>query len=375
MLKFILPAIIFLSLAIIIFILAKRLPDFRKANGSKKKGERTESEMTEEIHKEKIRGFFGIFFMKMGKFFVFIAEEIVKRLKKLLHLIHFWLIKLKRKEVRKNKIQEEMDAKEELVKAEEKNLENVINVNLRQPEEIDLKDEQREREEQEKIKTSIEQERAEIRTENLSDYQIKEQGELGREEKIAEEKKEEIDGKVEGFFGEGESLDIEKSSRVEIPEDGTEEVGEEKKIGFLSRFASKFKKGKKEDLVEDGSVNEKTDQEGFSDGIVKVEQYEKPEVKENLLMKEVVTVSKKDNDLDEELGVDRKILERKILQKITQNPRAAENYRQLGELYIKMENYSEAQECYQQILKIQVRDIDANKKLEKIKLLKRLGTE
>lgn len=375
MLKFILPAIIFLSLAIIIFILAKRLPDFRKANGSKKKGERTESEMTEEIHKEKIRGFFGIFFMKMGKFFVFIAEEIVKRLKKLLHLIHFWLIKLKRKEVRKNKIQEEMDAKEELVKAEEKNLENVINVNLRQPEEIDLKDEQREREEQEKIKTSIEQERAEIRTENLSDYQIKEQGELGREEKIAEEKKEEIDGKVEGFFGEGESLDIEKSSRVEIPEDGTEEVEEEKKIGFLSRFASKFKKGKKEDLVEDGSVNEKTDQEGFSDGIVKVEQYEKPEVKENLLMKEVVTVSKKDNDLDEELGVDRKILERKILQKITQNPRAAENYRQLGELYIKMENYSEAQECYQQILKIQVRDIDANKKLEKIKLLKRLGTE
>lgn len=375
MLKFILPAIIFLSLAIIIFILAKRLPDFRKASGSKKKGERTESEMTEEIHKEKIRGFFGIFFMKMGKFFVFIAEEIVKRLKKLLHLIHFWLIKLKRKEVRKNKIQEEMDAKEELVKAEEKNLENVINVNLRQPEEIDLKDEQREREEQEKIKTSIEQERAEIRTENLSDYQIKEQGELGREEKIAEEKKEEIDGKVEGFFGEGESLDIEKSSRVEIPEDGTEEVEEEKKIGFLSRFASKFKKGKKEDLVEDGSVNEKTDQEGFSDGIVKVEQYEKPEVKENLLMKEVVTVSKKDNDLDEELGVDRKILERKILQKITQNPRAAENYRQLGELYIKMENYSEAQECYQQILKIQVRDIDANKKLEKIKLLKRLGTE
>jgi tetratricopeptide (TPR) repeat protein len=374
-LKFILPAIIFLSLAIIIFILAKRLPDFRKANGNKKKGERTESEITEEIHKEKIRGFFGIFFMKIGKFFVFIAEEIVKRLKKLLHLIHFWLIKLKRKEVRKNKIQEEMDAKEELVKAEEKNLENVINVNLRQPEEIDLKDEQREREEQEKIKTSIEQKRVETRIENLSDYQIKEQGELGREERIAEEKKEEIDGKVKGFFGEGESLDIEKSSRVEIPEDGTEEVEEEKKTGFLSRFVSKFKKGKKEDLMEDGSVNEKTDQEGFSDGIVKVEQYEKTEVKEDLLMKEVVTVSKKDNDLDEELGVDRKILERKILQKITQNPRAAENYRQLGELYIKMENYSEAQECYQQILKIQVRDIDANKKLEKIKLLKRLGRE
>lgn len=364
MLKFVLPAIIFLSLGIIIFILAKRLPDFKKVNGIKKNGGKTSSEITEERHKNKIKGFFGIFFAKIGKFFVFIAEELVKRLKKLLHLIHFWLIKLKRKKTSENKIQEELDAKEELVEVEEKNLENVINVNLRQPEEIDLKDEQKEKADQQEIKLAMEEDSKDVVLDNHQEQEMKKEN----------KKREEIDGKVEGFFREDDSLIKEEVilEKEEIEGDLVEEETKKEKKGFFGKIANKFKRKKREDFEEE-IENEK--QGDFSDGIVKVEQYEKPEVKEDLLMKEVVAVRKKDSDLDEELGVDRKILERKILQKITQNPRAAENYRQLGELYIKMKNYSEAQECYKQILKIQVRDIDANKKLEKIKLLKRLRTE
>lgn len=350
MLKFVLPAIIFISLGIIIFILAKRLPDFKKANGNKKNGEKTNSEITEERHKEKIKGFFSVFFTKIGKFFVFIAEEIVKRLKKLLHLIHFWLIKLKRKETSKNKIQEELDAKEELVEIEEKNLENVINVNLRQPEEIGLEDNQKKQQKTNPVPiVESESKGVELVKESPKDYQ--------GEDNLSP-KEEEINNKVEGFFEEDK---LQEDKKI------MEKQGEKK--GFFSRLANKFKNNKEENIEDD------LNQEDFSDGIVRVEQYEKPKIKEDLLMKEVVTVKKKDSDLDEELGVDRKILERKILQKITQSPRDAENYRHLGELYIKMKNYSEAQECYQQILKIQVRDIDANKKLEKIKLLKRLGTE
>ena len=78
-------------------------------------------------------------------------------------------------------------------------------------------------------------------------------------------------------------------------------------------------------------------------------------------------------DIDDELGVDRQILEKKIIQKITKNPKDAENYRQLGELYIKMKNYLDAEESYKQILRLYPRDIDAKRKLEKIKLLKRIN--
>ena len=88
-------------------------------------------------------------------------------------------------------------------------------------------------------------------------------------------------------------------------------------------------------------------------------------------MKEVVSVAN-DRDLDEELGVDRGILEKKLINKIVQNPKQVENYRQLGELYIKMKNYSEAVECYQQIIRFKTRDADAKRKLEKIRFLKRL---
>jgi tetratricopeptide (TPR) repeat protein len=48
-----------------------------------------------------------------------------------------------------------------------------------------------------------------------------------------------------------------------------------------------------------------------------------------------------------------------------------ENYRQLGELYLKMESYDDSKECYRQILKIKARDVDAQRKIERINLLKR----
>jgi cytochrome c-type biogenesis protein CcmH/NrfG len=92
------------------------------------------------------------------------------------------------------------------------------------------------------------------------------------------------------------------------------------------------------------------------------------------LIKEVVAVEKKKNtssENDDDLGVDRKILEKKLINKIAQNPKDIENYRQLGELYLKMENYSDSLDCYKQVLKFKTRDVDAKRKIERINLLKR----
>ena len=133
------------------------------------------------------------------------------------------------------------------------------------------------------------------------------------------------------------------------------------------------RKRKKINRVFQDELSEDTDQ--FSDGIVKIHDKKADQpAKSKKVINEVVEIDKsqkEDMKMDDEIGVDRNILENKLISKIAKNPRDMELYRQLGELYIKMENYGDAEGCYKQIIKMAVRDVDAKRKIERIKLLKR----
>ena len=142
--------------------------------------------------------------------------------------------------------------------------------------------------------------------------------------------------------------------------------------GFFSKI-NPFKK--KEVIQEKGFFSEESFND-FSDGVTKIDPKTAKQNQFDSSMKSIVRPKKvsRENIIedDDELGVDRKILEKKILQKIATNPKDIEGYRQLGELYIKMDNFDDAQSAYRFILKVSARDVDASRKLEKIKLLKRL---
>jgi hypothetical protein len=70
------------------------------------------------------------------------------------------------------------------------------------------------------------------------------------------------------------------------------------------------------------------------------------------------------------LGVDRKILEKKILQRINKDPVSINNYHELGALYIKMKKYDDAMEVFGYILGVKPDDTEARRRQDKIKLLK-----
>jgi len=76
-----------------------------------------------------------------------------------------------------------------------------------------------------------------------------------------------------------------------------------------------------------------------------------------------------DSTEDAVLGVDRKILEKKILQKIDKEPTSVSNYHELGELYIKMKKYDDAMEVFGYILDVSPNDLEAKRRQDKIKLL------
>jgi len=73
---------------------------------------------------------------------------------------------------------------------------------------------------------------------------------------------------------------------------------------------------------------------------------------------------------DDVLGVDRQILEKKILQKIDKDPVNINNYHELGALYIKMKKYDDAMEVFGYILNVVPDDLEAKRRQDKIKLLK-----
>lgn len=349
--------LIFSSLAVIVFILGKKIPRLRDV---RKKGNPVASR--EKIGK--IGTLLASVLFSAKKILVFAAEQVVKKAKKILHLVHFWLIKTKRGK-KENEELGELEAKQELIKEEEKNLEKVINE--------DLADGQSEvvawREENEIIFVDAN------KTENKSKPTVgltnrSDKDEIKTEKNPPAEKQTE---KIEKFF----------ARKNMVGDDVLEHLStlKEKK----SRFAfitNLFKRKKEGDEGSSGEIIGSDEENGFyqqngrfGDGIVKVEKTSGSLDGSSSLIKEVVSIKKKSNhtDEDEELGIDRSILEKKIINKISQNPKDIENYRQLGELYIKMKNYQDAQEAYKFILKVSPRDIDSKRKLEKIKLLKRIN--
>lgn len=405
--------LIFLSLAIAIGVMGRHLPEIKNYFQKKKK--------------TSFKKMFWVSFLiglgkKIVQFFLFWAEELVKRFKNLLHLAHFWLIKFRKKK-QENEELREIEAKMELLEEEEKNLEKVIHEDLGQEGEHSLAEKfkkktleiqedsysEEDRMNQENLIVFQKEERL-LKVDSKEDSVDEKRISFQEKNSVVLEKRTEVDEKINRFFSENESLQneekefFEKSSVVKnysVEELGKEEVlfqskedqlEEErnlvvKKKGFFSNLVNKFKLGsfkKRPEWEKDFPSTEDdlniSTEENFSDGIVRVGEISAENSlprdfyqEENNLIKEVIKVEKKKEEYsDEDLGVDREILERKIINKISLNPKDQENYRQLGDLYLKMENFRDAEECYQQVLKIKPRDMGATRKLERVRLLKRL---
>lgn len=369
----ILVGLIFLSLVVIISILGRnirKIKEFQVLNGT---------DAIKELPKSngKVRRIFRGLLNIIKNVLIAFAEWIVKHAKKLLHLVHFWLIKLKR-EKKGDEALDEIEAKEELINEEEKNLNEVIHEDLGRAEEEEALEDvftSRRLDEQDSI----------VQNDDQAELDIKE-----------EERKEEIGkkNKIKNFFLSRRKRDIahediEVEKEVAAVQEGEmffdqQPQEEEVQEGLVKKFLGKInvfsKKDKSQEMDETDQMEYENNsmqdsfKEEFSDGVVKIKK-SNARPNEELLMKEVVVAKHRHEqvDLDDELGVDRKILEKKILQKIAGDPKNVEHYRQLGELYIKMKNFSDAEGTYKFIIKVSPRDVDAKRKIEKIKLFKRLN--
>jgi len=415
----------FLSLAVIVFIFARNI---KKIN-----------EAPEEVFLKKeqkspniIKRFFGKIKSFLGGVTVSFLEWAIKKAKKILHLIHFWVIKLRIKKGDDDN-EKELAAKNQLLAEEEENLESVIKEDLGIEEEkmvanvgakkgkkrgifsrIARKAREEKRGQEEEAKDIQEQQKKEQQDEKILEVGFKEEESGIREEDIAKKAMEGIDkekeSKLRRFFDkeeeknnlrieEKEELEIDKESEILISE---EELGlkRAKPKGFwvktkkLWRVFSFGKKGKSDLEQEEFSREENQEEEDqhssakYNDDRAKMgdEDIQGANNKRRLsffkknkrptnLISEVIEARKVEEEIDpdDELGVDKRILEKKIILKITKDPKNVENYRQLGEFYIKIKNYEDATSSYKQILKMKPRDVDAKRKLEKIKLLKRLN--
>jgi len=283
MFNIIFPVIIFLSFAVIVFILGKHLPEFVEIKNSNETEEGKDA-----IKKNKFKKIFASFLKGLKNIFLWLADNIIQKTKDFLSLIQSWV-----SENRKQK-------KEKTAMIEEKE--------------------------------NISQDFFQTEKENSIDEDIE-----SVEAKKTREKK--------NFFS-----SLKESLKEKILE----------------------RKRKKINQVFQDETQEGNDQ--YSDGIVKIHEKKNQAPRTKKMINEVVEIEKKEKDeikMDDEIGVDRNILENKLISKIAKNPRDIELYRQLGELYIKMENYNDAEGCYKQIIKMAVRDVDAKRKIERIKLLKR----
>lgn len=293
MFNIIFPIIIFVSLAVIVFIIGKHLPEFVDI----KKNSHSEEDKNESKAWKK-------FFILIKSGLLWLIEKVVAKFSQILNLIQSWISDLK-----KNKQVRDTSSDENFTENEKNNQNN----------------------------------------------------------------------SKESFF----DKNIKKEENIEnnlIAED--HEMEEKKEKGFFSSFKDNLKnkilekKRKKINQVFQEMEEDEFDSSQFSDGIVGV--HEKKNLTEeknnNKIINEVVEIKKDTRNkmsLDDEIGVDRNILEKKLIGKIAQNPKDKEIYRQLGELYLKMKNYTDSENCYKQILRISIRDVDAMRKIERIKLLKR----
>lgn len=293
MFNIVFPIIIFVSLAVIVFIIGKHLPEFVDI----KKNSHSEKKEGKEKYWKKI-------FILIKNCLLWLIEKIVAKFSQILNLVQSWI-----SDIKKNKQTESTVLNEDFVEKKKNNQNNP--------------------------------------KESFFDKNNKKEENL--EQELITEKHDVIEKKEKGFFS-----------------------------NFKDNLKNKIleKKRKKINQVFQEIEEDDFDSSQFSDGIVGVhEKKNLPEEKNNnKIINEVVEIKKDTRNrmsLDDEIGVDRNILEKKLIGKIAQNPKDKEIYRQLGELYLKMQNYADSENCYKQILRISIRDVDAMRKIERIKLLKR----
>ncbi|MBT3355917.1 hypothetical protein HN784_00670 [bacterium] len=320
-LNIILIALIFVSLIVIIGIFGRNLKKFKQAGKS--------AELRREIRKrdKKERKFsFSFLFSKLSEFFVWFAEAIVSNAKKALQNAHSGLMEIKAKKKSKNEpIVDELPSTATI-----KSKKNIFKNRPVASKEVFSK--------------STDKKKAKDTTTKKS--------KLDNLHKLTEQK-------------------VVKKDAV-----GNGEKNKKKEVSAEKGFFSKINPFKKKEVIQEKGFFSEESFNDFSDGVTKIDPKTAKQNQFDSSMKSIVRPKKvsRENIIedDDELGVDRKILEKKILQKIATNPKDIEGYRQLGELYIKMDNFDDAQSAYRFILKVSARDVDASRKLEKIKLLKRL---
>lgn len=335
MLDIIFPIVIFTSLAVIIFIVGKHLPDFRHL--------KKEQHFSKNKNDNPVKKFFKKVVSFLKDFFIVSAEWLVKQSKDALGLIHSQLLRLKGKK----------DKKTIITKKESQS-------HGYSPEEDTLKEYKQESEKEE-----------------MESFGVKEI----EKNKLYSKDLEKKETSVDSFFDKrpsNPSIIGNKEEEVRYsPAKTSIWIKIKNKINQMKDSIKEYFLKRRRRRLEEvfSSEEESENMEKFSDGVV--EGLERGGNKESIngnLIKEVVAVEKKKNtssENDDDLGVDRKILEKKLINKIAQNPKDIENYRQLGELYLKMENYSDSLDCYKQVLKFKTRDVDAKRKIERINLLKR----
>gem|GEM_PF-2446808 len=446
MFKIVPQILAFLSLLVIIFIFARNLGKIDEIS--------EESLMSQKSSKPNfLKRFFSRIKNAITQAAVFLLEWVVKKSKKLLHLVHFWIIKVKIKKSEEREEdddeienEKEQEARDRLLAEEEENLESVIKEDLAIEEDEEkvgkrkavirsfLKNKLKSRRKRKISKEdSLENDLSQGPQKETPLILDGEKGEIVQKRHFSEEDIErkakegvgqEKEAKLKEFFGfskKEKSIISDEERKVEEKEEAqgfqeteneedeikAEEIrqelefleNEEKKDSAFNRIwksvFQKFSLKRKRKEIEEEEIED----DGVEEGNLKVEQaptvrkikeessvdqrvekkdkirfYQKNEKPKNLI-KEVVSFSgaEEEIDLDDQLGVDKKILEKKIILKIAKDPKNPENYRQLGEFYIKIKNYEDAVSSYQQILRMKPRDIDAKRKLEKIKLLKRLN--
>ncbi len=353
----ILIILIFTSLVVIIGIFGKNLKNFKQAE----KSLRLRDELGKKKKKER-KFSFAFIFSKISGFFVWIAETFVSGASTVLKAAHSGLLEIKAKNGSMKNSSEKSTVESEV-------------------ENRDFTDKITE-ERSVKVKSKLgilknKFSKNDIKTSTEGIFAKKQKSTMNETEKdvldeIDYKKEDDKNNKLKDFFGKNpNNKHFEQEQEFEDLEN---EETQDKKDILKKSFFRKINPFKKEEDVKGRKILTEETYNDFSDGITVINK-DFSGKEEDVFMKDVVRAkhtSQKDVNNDDELGVDRKILEKRILQKIAANPKDIEGYRQLGELYIKMENFDDAHSAYKFILKVSARDVDASRKLEKIKLLKRL---
>ncbi len=336
---------ILLTLAVIIFVIMKSLKS-------------VDENIIEELKSDKIVKQKSIF-RKIKEGIVYLFEVVVKKINQITQKLYSWIVKIKRRE--KNEI---IKAKEELI------IKDDISVN-----------------EQGGIDETVKSVDDKVDEDDSRGSEIDDSKE-GDDVIGGIDESDKGDQALDKYFNDNDKKNPDDKDADASAENYLSEVSDrtkdnsKKSGGFVKKIFKKRKKTKqmldvKEDKSEEWTLGGGNTLEENDDDTKK----ERPQAKKvditpvgNKFKESTSSIDsgvKKPSE-DDMLGVDREILEKKILQKIDKNPKNIDNYKELGNLYIKMEKLDDALEVFTYVLSVKPRDVEALNKQSKIKLLKKV---